>query len=96
MKHLFSIQSLTILLFSTIIFFASCGKRRELEQIGCVSGKYRYSLVEPYIYLGPMTKKRFFQYLDSPTSKHQGQLINEEMRWEKIDNPEECPITAVP
>lgn len=96
MKIIFSTQNTLVILLFVGIIISSCGKRRELKQLGCVSGKYRYNLVEPYIYIGPMTKKEFIQYLDSPVTYHQGKLIDEEMRWEKIDNPEDCPITAVP
>ncbi len=90
MKNIFSIRNIAVLLIGLVVIFASCSKRRELKQLGCVKGKSRFG--EPYHYVGPMTKKVFFTYLDSPSFYYNGELISVDMRWTKIKDPEECPI----
>jgi hypothetical protein len=79
---------LATILISTIII-CSCGKRRELRQLGCVKGKSR--ITEGFHYVGAMTKKEFYAYLDSPSFYYKNELINFDMQWSKIDKPEECP-----
>jgi len=77
--------------FASIIIFSSCTKRRELRELGCVQGK-RSIGDNPATTIGPMTKKEFFEYLDSPRAQvkcNQG-VVNFDMRWTKISKPEEC------
>ena len=81
---------LTIFTLVLIVALSSCGKRRELKQLGCVRGKIGYAYPDHFV--GPMTKKAFFAYLDSPTFYFNGTLINFDMRWDKIDKPEACPV----
>lgn len=83
--------SITFLLFfATIISLTSCGKRRELRELGCARG--RVYIGTPVYTIGPKTKKEFFEYLDAPNVYVKEGLIQYDMTWEKIDSPTECPI----
>jgi hypothetical protein len=80
---------LALIVFATI-FFTSCSKRRELKELGCVRGKTYYT--QPSVNIGPMTKKEFLQYLDSPIGIYKGGIVKYDMTWKKIDSPTECPV----
>ena len=87
-KYFSSLSQIAICLV-VILLFASCSKRKELEQIGCVKGKSKFG--GEFRYIGAMSKQDFLNYLDTPTYYYDKELIDYEMRWEKTDNAESCP-----
>jgi len=66
---------------------ASCNKP-DSEVIGCVFGKIKGSSFE--IPLGCMTKVEFDRYLDSPFQTYNGQPINRDLTFTKVDDCIEC------
>ena len=77
---------LLIVIFG-ISFQASCGKL-DSEVIGCVFGKIKGSSFE--IPLGCMTKVEFDRYLDSPFQTYNGQPINRDLTFTKVEDCIEC------
>lgn len=72
------------------IILSSCSKQKELNEMGCVSGRTFYG--RPYVNVGPMTKRDFYLYLDSPDYKFEDEIVKFDMRWEKIEKKTDCPI----
>jgi hypothetical protein len=76
-----------LLIISGVSFQASC-KKADSEVIGCVYGKIKDSSFE--IPLGCMTKVEFDRYLDSPFQTYNGQPINRDLTFTKVEDCIEC------
>ena len=76
-----------LLVIFGISFQASCNKA-DSEIIGCVYGKIKGSSFA--IPLGCMSKVEFDRYLDSPFQTYNGQPINRDLTFTKVDDCIEC------
>ncbi|MCC6251466.1 MAG: hypothetical protein IT238_03270 [Bacteroidia bacterium] len=74
-------------LFSAVFLLSGCQKA-DSEIIGCVYGKIKGSNFR--IALGCMTRVEFDRYLDSPYQTYNGQLINRDLTFTKVDDCIEC------
>jgi hypothetical protein len=83
--HLSRLFLLTIIF--GISFQASCNKA-DSEILGCVYGKIKGSGAP--IPLGCMTKVEFDRYLDSPSQTYNGQAINRDLTFTKVEDCIEC------
>lgn len=70
-----------------ISFQASCNKA-DSEILGCVFGKIKGSSFP--IPLGCMTKVEFDRYLNSPYQTYNGQPINRDLTFKKVEDCIEC------
>jgi hypothetical protein len=86
-KSLFNILCVGVV--PALIILSSCSKQKELNEMGCVSGKTYYD--GPNVNVGPMTKRDFYLYLDSPDYKFEGNVVQYDMRWKKIEKKTDCP-----
>ena len=85
LKHI-SRLFLLLVIFG-ISFQASCNKP-DSEIYGCVYGKIKGSTFD--IPLGCMSKVEFDRYLDSPFQTYNGQPINRDLTFTKVDECIEC------
>ena len=84
------LRFITVGAVPALVILSSCSKQKELNEMGCVSGRTYFS--GPYYNVGPMTKRDFYLYLDSPTYKVDGNIVYYDMRWKKIEKKTDCPI----
>ncbi len=77
---------LPLSIFALIVVAASCNKDDRWK--GCVYGKYLHR--GPEFYIGCMSRTEFKAYLDSPSAKGNGFLLDKEIRWKTVKNCEEC------
>jgi hypothetical protein len=77
---------LLVIIFG-VSFQASCNKA-DSEVLGCVYGKVKGSNFE--ISLGCMTKVEFDRYLDSPFQTYNGQTIDKDLTFTKVEDCLEC------
>jgi hypothetical protein len=86
-KSLLKILGVSVI--PSLIILSSCSKQKELKEMGCVSGRTFYG--RPYVNVGPMTKRDFYLYLDSPDYKFEDNIVRYDMRWKKIEKKTDCP-----
>ncbi len=87
MSSKFFITIFIIGVICALSFQASC-RKSDTDIIGCVYGKIKGSNYK--IALGCMTKVEFDRYLDSPFQTYNGQVINRDLTFTKVDDCLEC------
>ncbi len=85
MKARFSLSLLAI--FALLISVSSCVKPDD-EVNGCVYGKTAYAPSE--YKLGCMTKAEFNRYIQNPGGSVQGEFINKDLRFVKVEDCVRC------
>lgn len=85
-KYRISIFALSLFTFA---FLNACDKEKRDEELkGCVYGKIKGIAAEYHI--GCMSKAQFDRYLENPNFQINGNLVNKDIRFEKVRDCLEC------
>jgi hypothetical protein len=84
----FKISIFALSLCSFFLFSACDKEKRDEELKGCVYGKIKGFAAEYRI--GCMSKAQFDRYLENPNYQINGNLVNKDIRFEKVKDCLEC------